>query len=372
VKKLIILLALGGLTAHGQELSTSQSTRIKDIATIRGARSNQLTGLGIVVGLEGTGDTKATPQLQQAIANLMRKAGIQVEPAQMSLKNSAIVYVTGELPPFAQPGTRIDVNVSSLGDAKSLQGGTLLQTPLFGAASQEIAYAVAAGPLSIGGFNFSAGGSSVQKNHVTAGRIPDGAIVEHAVDSEFLTNKQLFIQLMKSDFTTANNVVESINKAYPDYAVRALDSATIRISAPDVKMFDPVRFVSELELLPVKVDVPAVIVVNERTGTIVIGENVRLRPAAIAHGGISVTITKTNTVSQPPPLTGNNGTALPVENTEVKVKESPARIAFLDGMPTVADVVKALNLLGVTPRDLISILQALRQAGALQAQIEVQ
>ena len=363
--------AQGAPAFVGSEVS-SRAVRLKDIATIRGARSNQLTGVGVVVGLEGTGDTKSTPQTQQAIANALERFGLSVSAASMSLKNVAIVLVTAELPAFAQPGTRIDVTVSSMGDAKSLQGGTLLQTPLYAAGNSREAFAVAAGPVSIGGFNFGAGGSSVQKNHVTVGRIPEGAIVERAVPSTFVTDSNLFIHLRQPDFTTASNVAEAIMTAYPEYEALAVDGATIRVTPPDSRLMDPVRLVSQLELLTVTSDTPAKIVVNERTGTIVIGENVRIRPAAVAHGGITVTITKTTEVSQPPSFTAEGGPGVPFDNTSVKVKEPKAKLAWLDDMPTVADLVKALNQLGVSPRDLIAILQALRGSGALQATIEVQ
>lgn len=357
--------------ASGSDTS-SRAVRLKDIAVIRGARSNQLTGVGVVVGLEGTGDTKSTPQTQQAIANALERFGLSVNPASMSLKNVAIVLVTAELPAFAQPGTHIDVTVSSMGDAKSLQGGTLLQTPLYAAGNSREAFAVAAGPVSIGGFNFGAGGSSVQKNHVTVGRIPEGAIVEKSVPSAFVTDNNLFIQLRQPDFTTASNVAEAIMAAYPEYEALAVDGATIRVTPPDSRLMDPVRLVSQLELLAVTSDAPAKIIVNERTGTIVIGENVRIRPAAVAHGGITVTIKKTTEVSQPPSFTSEGGPGVPFDNTAVKVKEPKAKLAWLDDMPTVADLVKALNQLGVSPRDLIAILQALRGSGALQATIEIQ
>ncbi|GMV36418.1 MAG: flagellar P-ring protein [Fimbriimonadales bacterium] len=357
--------------ASGSDAS-SRAVRLKDIAVIRGARSNQLTGVGVVVGLEGTGDTKSTPQTQQAIANALERFGLSVNPASMSLKNVAIVLVTAELPAFAKPGTHIDVTVSSMGDAKSLQGGTLLQTPLYAAGNSREAFAVAAGPVSIGGFNFGAGGSSVQKNHVTVGRIPEGAIVEKSVPSAFVTDNNLFIQLRQPDFTTASNVAEAIMAAYPECEALAVDGATIRVTPPDSRLMDPVRLVSQLELLAVTSDAPAKIIVNERTGTIVIGENVRIRPAAVAHGGITVTIKKTTEVSQPPSFTSEGGPGVPFDNTAVKVKEPKAKLAWLDDMPTVADLVKALNQLGVSPRDLIAILQALRGSGALQATIEIQ
>jgi flagellar P-ring protein precursor FlgI len=366
--------------ALDEEISTAGSlgtwapglSRIKDIASIRGARSNQLTGVGVVVGLEGTGDTKSTPQTQQAIANALERFGLTVDPASMSLKNVAIVLVTAELPAFVRPGSRIDVVVSSMGDAKSLEGGTLLQTPLYAAGNTTTAYAVAAGPVSVGGFNKGAGGSSIQKNHVNVGRIPEGAIVEREVQSELVSDNTLYIQLRRPDFTTASNMAQAVMQQYPEYDALALDGGTVRVRPTDASLVDPVRLISELELLPVYADVPAKIVVNERTGTIVIGENVRIRPAAIAHGGITVTIQKTTDVSQPPSFTAEGGPGVMFENTTVDVEEPTAHLAFLGSSPTVADLVKALNNLGVSPRDLISILQALKGVGALQAELEVQ
>lgn len=366
------LLTLFAIALAATGLAQGLNYRIKDLGSIRGARSNQLTGIGVVFGLEGTGDTKSTPQTQQAISNALRRFGLNVDPASMSLKNVAIVLVTAELPAFIQPGQKIDVTVSSMGDAKSLQGGMLLQTPLYGAGSNTEAYAVAQGAVSIGGFNFGSGGTSIQKNHVTVGRVPEGAIVERAVATQFMQDRTLYIQLVTPDFTTASNIAEAIVASKPGYSAQAMDGGAVRVVAPEEALGDPVKLIAGLEAITVKSDVLAKIVVNERTGTVVIGENVRLRPAAIAHGGITVTITKINTVSQPPPFTENGGQGVPVTNTKVDVKEPEAHIAFVEEMPTVADLVKSLNTLGVTPRDLISILQALKSAGALQAQIEVQ
>lgn len=351
---------------------TPMQYRIKDLAMIRGSRSNQLTGVGVIVGLDGTGDSKSTPQTMQAISNTLRRFGLNVDSTAMTLKNVAIVLVTAELPAFIRPGQKIDVVISSMGDAKSLQGGTLLQTPMYGAANTQDAYAVAAGPISIGGFNFGAGGTSIQKNHVTAGRIPEGAIVERAVETTLMRDKTLYVQLNMPDPTTANNIAGAISLNLTGFKAMAVDPGTVKVDVDQAIAADPVSAIAALEALQVKADVLAKIVVNERTGTVVIGENVKLRPAAIAHGGITVTITKTNSVSQPPPFTENGGQGVPFSNTSVDVEEPKTHIAYVGEMPTVSDLVKALNQLGVTPRDLISILQALRSAGALQAQIEVQ
>ncbi len=352
-------------------LGNGQSTpvRLKDIAQIRGVRSNQLIGYGIVVGLEGTGDSAGALFTLQSISNMLERFGITVPPNTIKVKNVAAVMVTAELPPFARVGNTLDVVVSSIGDARSLQGGTLLQTPLRGADGK--VYAVAQGPISIGGFNFGGGGSRVQRNHSTVGRIPNGALIEQEIPSAFLSgDNTLTIQLLKPDFTTAARVVNSIRSAFPTLPVRALDPATVQVFLDAQHAIDPVMVVAQIETLPVIPDHTARVVVNERTGTVVVNGEVRIAPVAIAHGGITVRVQTVLEVSQPPPFSPGETTVVP--QTQVDVQQDPAQMVYLKEGASVESLVKALNSLGVSPRDLIAILQALKSAGALHAEIEVQ
>jgi len=345
----------------------SPATRLKDIAQVRGVRSNQLIGYGLVVGLEGTGDSPGTFFTVQSISNMLERLGISVPPTAIKVKNVAAVIVTAELPPFARAGNTLDVVVSSIGDARSLQGGTLLQTPLRGADGQ--VYAVAQGPLSIGGFNFGGRGNRVQRNHVTVGRIPNGALIERELPAQFLTSDNtLTIQLHKPDFTTTARVVNSVRHAFPSLHVRAIDPATIQIGLDAGT--DPVMLIAQLEALPVVPDTVARVVVNERTGTVIVNGEVRIAPVAIAHGGITVRIQTNLEVSQPPPLSKGETTVVP--QTQIDVQQEPAQMVYFKEGASVESLVKALNALGVSPRDLISILQALKSAGALHAEIEVQ
>jgi flagellar P-ring protein precursor FlgI len=301
------------------------TVRLKDIAQIRGVRSNQLVGYGIVVGLEGTGDSNGALFTVQSVANMLERFGITVPPNALKVKNVAAVMVTAELPPFARAGNTIDVVVSSIGDARSLQGGTLLQTPLRGADGQ--VYAVAQGPLSIGGFNFGGGGARVQRNHTTVGRIPNGALIEREVPASFLQgDNSLTIQLHKPDFTTAARVVSSIRSAFPNLTVRAVDPSTVRIALDAQNATDPVMLIAQLETLTVLPDIAARVVVNERTGTVVVNGDVRVAPVAIAHGGITVRVQTTLEVSQPPPL--SEGQTKVVPQTQVDANEEPARMVY--------------------------------------------
>lgn len=346
------------------------SVRVKDIASVRGVRSNQLTGYGLVVGLEGTGDSSGAQFTVQSIANMMERFGVSVSSSDLKVKNVAAVIVTADLPVYARPGATLDVTVSSLGDARSLQGGTLLQTPLQGADGR--VYAVAQGSVSIGGFNFSGGGGNrVQKNHTTVGRVPSGAIVENEVPVGFVqTDNSLVIQLHQPDFTTASRVASAIRKQYPLLGVTTPDPGTVRIFLPPEEREDPVLLISQLENLRVQPDAVAKVIVNERTGTVVVNGDVRIAPVAIAHGGITVRIQTKVKVSQPPPL--SSGETVVVPETDIGVQEPEAKMIYLSEGGSVESLVKALNLLGVTPRDLIAILQAIKGAGALHAEIEVQ
>lgn len=363
MKRLLPLLGLllFVLPAQGQ-------VRIKDIAGVQGARSNQLVGFGLVVGLDGSGDTNSTIFTTQSVVNALQRLGVNVPQGIVKVKNVAAVIVTAELPAFVKQGSRIDVTVNSIGDARSLQGGTLLQTPLQGADSQ--VYAVAQGPLSIGGFNFSAGGAQVQKNHVTVGRIPRGAIVEQEVPMSISDGQSIQIALKEPDFTTASRIAEEIGKQVPETQALAVDPYTVRVTVPETRRGNLVGFISQIEAIPVQPDTTAKIVVNERTGTVVIGGDVRVSPCAIAHGSIQVRVENTPVVLPPEPLNPNPGQVVPLK--DVSAKETKAKLAAIPAATTVEQLVKALNALGVTPRDLINILQAMRTAGHITADIEVQ
>jgi len=343
--------------------------RIKDVARFRGVRPNQLRGFGLVIGLEGTGDTKKTPFTQQLLANALRDFGTAVDPTQMNLKNIAAVAVTCELPPFASPGNTVDVTVQSIGDAKSLQGGYLLQTPLYGAADRTKAYVVAQGPISIGGFNVTAGGNSVQKNRVNVGRIPGGGIVEAAVPTQLVFGGSLYLEIDDADFTTARRIAERLAEAKPEYQPVALTGGTVQLRMPEGR--NPVDAIAEIEGLTVKVDIPAVVVINERTGTVVVGGNVRVGPAVVAKGSLQVRIQEQTMVSQPDtPLAG--GTTVVTSQTSVTADEDKTQVAVVAPNATVADLARIFQELRLSAQDIIAILQDLKAQGALKARIKVQ
>jgi len=340
--------------------------RLKDIATFEGVRDNQLIGYGIIVGLEGTGDTTQNKFTFQSMSNMLDKMGLTLEPTAFQMRNTAAVAVTATLPPFSRVGSKIDVTVSSIGSAKSIQGGILLITPL--KAADGNVYAVAQGPISIGGYNASQTGAGVTKNHATVGRIPNGALIEKEVPYDFSTQNYFTMVMQQSDFTTTTRAVNNINKAFGNVAA-AVDSRTIKIMIPDKYTREKVLMASMLENLVVSPDSLAKVVVNERTGTIVFGENVRLSRVALAHGSITINIRNQQVVSQPNPLAG--GQTVITNQPETTVTESEARFTVMDDTPKISDVVKTLNSLGVTPRDIIAILQAIKSAGALQAELEI-
>ncbi len=341
-------------------------TRIKDIAEMQGVRGNQLTGYGLVVGLEGTGDGQNSQFTVQSLVNMLKRFGVTIPQAGLQLRNVAAVMVTADLPAFAKPGSHIDVVVSSMGDAKSLQGGTLVQTPLR-AANGDI-YAVAQGPLSIGGFNFQSGGSSVQKNFVNVGRIPRGAYVEQAVPTTLLENNMVQVTLHEADFTTASRVAEALRKA--QISAQAMDASTVAVSVPPDQTNDLISFISRIESVSVTPDVQARIVINERTGTVVMGGAVRLAPGSVFHGAINIRVENTPVVIPAAPFNPNPGQVVPLQDT--KVTEKKTQIAPIPATTTVDQLIRALNALGVTPRELISILQGMQGAGMINAQIEVQ
>lgn len=342
--------------------------RVKDIARFRGIRSNQIHGYGLIVGLEGTGDSKKTPFTATLMANALKEFGTMVDPAQFNAKNIAAVSITADLPPYATPGNVIDVTVQSIGDAKSLQGGFLLQAPLYGASDKTRAIAVAQGAVSIGGFNVSAGGSSVQKNHVNVGRIPGGAIVESAVPYQVVYDGKLFLELQVGDITTAQRLAESLGEKFPQCLPTAIDGGTIQITVAPGE--NAMSLMSQIEQCTVLADTPAVVVINERTGTIVIGGNVKIGPAVVAQGSLQVIVDHETLISQPNPF--SRGETVVASQTNVGASDPPAKIGLITPNATVADLARIFQTLRVSPRDIIAILQALRQQGALKARIEVQ
>ena len=350
---------------------TAQAARIKEVAAVEGVRSNQLTGFGLVVGLDGTGDqTTQMPYTTQGLTNYLQQLGITLPAAsvsQLQMKNVAAVLVTAELPAFARPGQAIDVSVSSMGNSKSLKGGMLISTPLKGADGE--IYAVAQGSLVVAGAGASSGGSKVQVNHLSAGRIPNGGQVERVVATPLQESNGITLGLQASDFQTARHVEQAINQRFGAGVAQALDGRTIRVTAPT----DPnarVTFMADLEELPLATSVPsAKVVINARTGSIVMNQAVSLGACAIAHGNLSISISSTPTVSQPNAL--SQGQTAVTQKSDIQIKNEPGMLVQLPAAPQLADVVRALNSLGATPQDLLAILQAIKAAGALNAELEV-
>jgi flagellar P-ring protein FlgI len=346
------------------------SVRIKEVAAVQGVRSNQLVGYGLVVGLDGTGDqTTQTPFTTQSLYAMLQQMGITIPPgANMQLRNVAAVMVTAQLPPFALPGQTIDVNVSSAGNAKSLRGGTLIATPLKGADGQ--VYAMAQGNLIIGGAGASANGSKVQINHLSAGRIPEGASVERAVATPLLDGDSLHLGLTASDYATARAVAAAINAAKGGGTATAMDGRTVRVRVPAGAGGERVAFLADIENLTLDLERPAArVVLNPRTGSVVMNEAVTLGACAVAHGSLSVTITTTPMVSQPNEF--GQGRTVQVEKSDITITQQSGALVSMAAGARLTDVVKALNALGATPMDLLAILQAMKSAGALHAEIEV-
>lgn len=341
-------------------------TRIKDIAKVQGVRANQLVGYGLVMGLAGTGDSNKSIYTIQSITNMLKSFGVTVNPAQLQAKNAAAVMITAQLPPFVKPGDTIDITVSSMGDAKSLAGGTLLQSPLRAANGQ--VYAVGQGPLSVGGYAVASGGSSQQKNFPTVGRIPNGGIVEKDVAVQLDTNGSIALALSQPDFTTATRIAEVINANFGSIA-SARDAGTVMIEVPGMHSDNLIPFIASIEELPVVPDTVAKVIINERTGTVVMGGNVAIDEVAVAQGGLSIKITKNTDVSQPPPLSG--GTTTTTNNTDITAQEENKNMIVLPASTSVSDVVAALNAIGATPRDIIAILQAMKAAGAVHADLQI-
>ncbi|MBF0449133.1 MAG: flagellar basal body P-ring protein FlgI [Magnetococcales bacterium] len=347
------------------QVGFAEAARLKDVVNIEGVRDNPLTGFGLVVGLNGTGDS-GVGFTNQSLKMMLERMGISAKSA-FKVKNVASVMVTATLPPFARQGSRLDVSLSSLGDAKTLQGGTLIMTPLKGADGR--IYAVAQGALSIGGFSAEGGGANVQKNHPTVGRISGGAIIEREINFNLNNENSLQLALKNPDFTTASRIVGAINDLFGKGLALAKDSGTISVQIPADYRKQVVSFVSRLEKMQVNPDQPAKIVVNERTGTIVMGANVRVSTVALAHGGLSIKVKDKPAVSQPNPL--SDGQTVVTPDTEITATEKDGRVIEMEEGVTLGDLVQGLNSVGVTPRDLIAILQAIKASGALQAELEI-
>ena len=379
---LVLLILLAGSGVAGGE-------RIKDIVQIQGVRGNPIQGLGLVIGLAGTGDTSLPSR--QMMTNILRRSGLVLNPTDLKSGSIAIVMVTAELGPFDRKDSRIDVTVSTVEDASNLQGGQLVSTPLLGADGQ--VYAISAGPVSIGGFAASGAAASVTKNHLTVGRIPGGAVVEKAEIASFVEDiggqRFITLNLRNKDFTTAKRISEAINRLYADCTV-AVDAGTVRARLPEQVLgpkgtcvlpagvesggagkTDILGFIDEITQLDVQVDMPAVVVINERTGTIVVGQNVGISAVAISQGSLVIKIKESEFISQPIAPFSSAGTTERVQDTTIGIEEKQGYLIPVPNVVTVSDLARALNAIGATPRDLIAIFNALKKAGALQAKLEI-
>ncbi|MDR1045754.1 MAG: flagellar basal body P-ring protein FlgI [Candidatus Adiutrix sp.] len=351
----------------GTPASAAWAIRIKEMVSFEGVRSNQLVGYGLVVGLNGTGDKDKTYMTNQALANMLKNMDITVPvtPKDMKVKNAAFVTVTAALPPFVKPGAKIDVLVSSTGDATSLQGGTLLYSTLKG--SDGKIYAVAQGPLSVGGFAVTGNAGSVQKNHPTVGRIVQGATVEREVPIRWQGKEVMTMRLDQPDFTNAARIAEAVNSRLPGASARPLDASTVEFNVPVNYRENMAVMAAELENLEMEPDAIGKVIINERTGTVVVGENIKISTVAVAHGNLSVQIREGVTVSQPGPFSMGETVAAP--DTTINVEEGADQLLLIERSTTIHDVVKALNAIGVTPRDLVMIFQAIKEAGALHGEL---
>ncbi len=346
---------------------TAPAARVKDLAQVEGSRDNQLVGYGIVVGLAGDGDSNALTTLR-SVANILQRNGLTIDPTQIKAKNAAAVMLTADIAAFLKSGSRIDVTVASLGDAKSLQGGILLQTPLMGADGR--VYAVAQGAIAVGGFlggAGGAGGATVQKNHPTVGIISNGAIVEREIHAAFVHDGHLSLSLHNPDFTSAARLATAINRAFPASAASARDAATVDLALPPDYLGRDVEFLADLGIVNVNPDILARIIINERTGTIVATSPVSLSEVAISHGSLTITIANTVTASQPGPLSGGQTAIVP--STQTDVKESKGSFTIIKEVTSVERLAAALDALGVSTRDMMSIFQTLKSSGALQAEL---
>jgi flagellar P-ring protein precursor FlgI len=344
-----------------------EASRVKDLTLVEGGRDNQLVGYGIVVGLAGDGDSNSASTLH-AISNILQRYGLQVSPTDIKAKNVAAVMLTADIGAFLKPGARIDVTVAAMGDAKTLQGGVLLQSPLLGGDGR--IYAVAQGPVAIGGFlggSGGAGGATVQKNHPTVGSISNGAIVEREIPADFVRDNTVRLLLHNPDFTSAARMADAINEKFANSA-HAIDSATVKVSLPEEYKDHDVSFLADLGTVEVQPDTMARIVINERTGTIVATSTVRLSQVAIAHGSLTITVTNNVGVSQPNSF-NNSGQTAAVSSTQTAVNEGKGGFTILNDPPSIERLAAALNSLGVSTRDMMAIFQSLKRSGALQAEL---
>ena len=349
---------------------SASASRVKDLTLVEGGRDNQLVGYGLVVGLAGDGDSNAVSTLR-AVSNILARHGLTVDSTEIKAKNVAAVMLTADLAAFLKPGARIDVTVAAMGDAKSLQGGVLLQTPMLGADGR--VYAVAQGPVAIGGFvggTGGAGGATVQKNHPTVGSISNGAIIEREVEARFVNENSLRLLLHNPDFTSAARMAEAINLRFPESAALAVDAATVRVALPAEYAGRDVAFLADLGTVEVQPDTLARIVINERTGTIVATSTVRLSQVAIAHGSLTITVTSNVGVSQPNAF-NNSGQTVAVPSTQTAVNEGKGGFTVLQESPSIERLAAALNSLGVSTRDMMAIFQSLKRSGALQAELVI-
>lgn len=360
---ILILSIIGALPG------AAEAARIKELVDVLGVRSNQLVGYGLVVGLAGTGDTRQS-FTHKSIALQLKRARINVEADDLRVRNTAAVMVTAELPPFAGPGVKLDVTVSAIGNARSIASGTLIMTDLLGPSGKK-PYASAQGSVLVGGYDVRSpmGMAAVKKNAATVGRIPRGAIVLERVNSQFVFGDQIILQLRQSDFTTASRISAAINKKLSGQAAVTQDPGSVKVTIPESRKADPVGLLAEIEAIDVTADQAAKVVVSERTGTIVVGGKVTLGAAAVAHGSLNVAVSTRMEYSQPGPFSQGRTRGAPVGS--VGVREGGGSVVALPDTATVEDLVKALNSLGASPRDLISILQALKAAGSIHGELEV-
>jgi flagellar P-ring protein FlgI len=350
---------------------SARADKLRDLCDVLGARDNQLVGYGVVTGLNGTGDDVSAPFAAQSLRALLRRLGVQIDQRQVRLRNVAAVIVTATIPAFSRSGGRLDITVSSIGNARSLRGGVLVQTPLRGADRRT--YAVGQGPLVLGGFSASGGsGSSVTENSTATARVPSGALVEREIPTVFEKDGKIVLALRTPDFATAQRIVEAVEKALGRGAARALDGGAVEVRAPAALRARPIELIAKVGDIDVDPSSVARVVINERTGTIVAGGDVRLKPVAIAQGGLTISVRETPVVSQPGPLSIGGTTAV-TPDSQVDVNEKmPPTLTYVQGAASLADVATALSTFGVSPRELASILQALKTAGALRAEVIVQ
>ncbi|MCF8031315.1 MAG: flagellar basal body P-ring protein FlgI [Desulfohalobiaceae bacterium] len=365
MRKVFLLIGLSAILVLGSQ--PGFCARIKDIASLQGVRENQLVGYGLVIGLDGSGDSTRTGFTRQTVANMLQNMEISVNSDDVDVDNVATVMVTAKLPPFAKNGDTIDAVVSSVADADSLVGGTLLRTPLKG--PQGTVYAVAQGSLATNSLAFGGEAASVQKNHPTVGRIPNGAIIEREVPYRLSKQGALTYNVKNADFTTISRITKKINKAFSSGTASAVDGSSFEVEVPKRFQDRRIQFISALEQLQVTPGSSAKVVVNERTGTIVMGQKVRISKVAVSHGNLKLKIRESPVVSQPPALSG--GETREVPRTEMEVQEEEGGLMVMQEGVSIGDVASALNAIGATPRDLISIFQAIKAAGALHAELEI-